>query len=65
MIGYSGWSAGQLDDELKRHDWAVLKSHAASLIFDFQDQDVWDKAVASFGEQYRMWRNWPDDVTMN
>lgn len=65
MIGYSGWSAGQLDNELKRHDWAVLKDNVAQLIFNHEDQEIWEHAVASFGEHYRMWRNWPDDVTMN
>lgn len=65
MIGYSGWSAGQLNDELKRHDWAVLKDNAAQLIFNHQDQELWERAVASFGEHYSMWRNWPDDVKMN
>ena len=26
MVGYSGWTKGQLDNEVSRHDWAVLKA---------------------------------------
>jgi len=65
MVGYSGWAPGQLDEEVKRHDWAVLKQNAAQLIFHEQDDNTWNRAVALFGEHYRMWSNWPTDVTMN
>jgi len=65
MVGYSGWAAGQLAGEVKRHDWAVLKDKAGELVFDTGGDDIWDKAVATFGDQYRMWAAWPDDVSMN
>ena len=31
LVGYSGWSAGQLDAEIRRHDWAVDLRAATSL----------------------------------
>lgn len=65
MVGYSGWTSGQLDSELKRHDWAVLKENAPSIIFDTSDDNTWDKAVATFGDHYRLWRTWPDDISLN
>lgn len=65
LIGYSGWTVGQLDSEVKRHDWAVLKENAAELIFNTPDNLVWDQAVKNFGDQYRLWKTWPDDVSLN
>lgn len=66
MVGYSGWTAGQLDKELERHDWAVLKDdNTASLVMSAGVDDIWNEAVARFGNQYRLWNTWPDDVSLN
>lgn len=65
LVGYSGWTVGQLDNEVKRHDWAVLKDNAAELVFNTPDDLVWCQAVKNFGDQYRLWTTWPDDVSLN
>ncbi len=65
LVGYSGWTVGQLDNEVKRHDWAVLKDNAAELLFNTPDDLVWGQAVKNFGDQYRLWTTWPDDVSLN
>ena len=65
MVGYSGWAKGQLDEEVSRHDWALLKENAAQLVFNTPDEHIWQEAVNLFGQQYRMWQNWPDDIYQN
>ena len=65
MVGYCGWTAGQLNQEVNRHDWAVLKDRASQLTFSEHDDEIWSKAVALFGEQYRLWSSWPTDVSQN
>ena len=65
MVGYSGWTVGQLDNEVKRHDWAVLKEDVAHLVMSNDNDTMWSNAVARFGEQYQLWKNWPDDVSLN
>lgn len=65
MVGYSGWTTGQLDNEVKRHDWAVLKHDVAPLVMSLDDEDMWNNAVARFGDQYRLWTSWPTDVSLN
>lgn len=65
MVGYSGWSVGQLDAEVKRHDWAVLKSITAELAMNPDGEEIWQQAVALFGDQYRLWKTWPDDISLN
>lgn len=65
MVGYSGWTTGQLDNEVKRHDWAVLKNDIGELVMSTDNDAMWNNAVARFGDQYQLWNSWPDDVSMN
>lgn len=65
LVGYSGWTVGQLDSEVKRHDWAVLKDDVAPLVMSTDNEAIWQNAVARFGNQYQLWKNWPDDVSLN
>ncbi len=65
MVGYSDWTTGQLDSEVKRHDWAVLKDDVAQLVMNTDDETIWNNAVAQFGDQYRLWATWPTDISLN
>ncbi|TWT89399.1 YqgE/AlgH family protein [Neorhodopirellula pilleata] len=47
IVGYSGWGAGQLDDELEAGGWLVTPAEAES-IFGNED-DVWEKLVKRCG----------------
>ena len=48
VLGYSGWSAGQLEGELARDDWLTAPADD-SLIFSDDLEGVWDKALAKAG----------------
>lgn len=47
-LGYAGWSAGQLEDELKENAWLNTAADSA-IIFDLPIDDRWARAVASLG----------------
>ncbi|MCW5724988.1 MAG: YqgE/AlgH family protein [Maricaulaceae bacterium] len=47
-LGYAGWGAGQLDDELSANAWLVADADEA-LIFDDQLDDKWARALNSLG----------------
>ena len=47
-LGYAGWSAGQLEDELKENAWLNTAADSA-IIFDLPLDDRWARAVASLG----------------
>ena len=47
-LGYAGWSAGQLEDELKDNAWLNTTADS-SIIFDLPIDDRWARAVASLG----------------
>lgn len=47
-LGYSGWGAGQLEEEIKGNAW--LNSNADSaIVFDLPMDQRWHQAVASLG----------------
>lgn len=65
ILGYSGWAAGQLAAEIDRHDWAIVMPGNAEMIMREGGGDIWRESVANLGERYRMWLNWPIDLSMN
>lgn len=66
FIGYSGWSEGQLRDEIKENTWAVQTNPASIPDLLQGDGDAyWHKAVRSLGNRYRLWQMLPHDVKSN
>lgn len=45
VLGYAGWSAGQLDSEIARGDWLVVDADA-DLVFGGDDDGKWERAVS-------------------
>jgi putative transcriptional regulator len=52
-LGYSGWGAGQLEDEMKRNSW-INVSAAPEIIFDTPVEQRYDKALSLLGIDARM-----------
>jgi putative transcriptional regulator len=44
-FGYSGWGAGQLENEMARNDWYTAPDDTR-LVFDDARDQVWDEAMA-------------------
>ena len=64
-IGYSGWAAGQLLDELKAKSWIVFKGTTSKMIFDWSNHDLWEACLKTMGGKYRLMSNYPKDPRMN
>ena len=47
-LGYTGWSAGQLDEEMKQNAW-LHTSFDAALLFDVPAEERWDRAMKLAG----------------
>ena len=64
FAGYSGWSPGQLEEEMKRGAWLV---HPASLdlIFKTEPAHLWKTVLDAKGWQYRLLAQGPDDLSRN
>lgn len=65
FIGYSGWSKGQLAEELSNHTWAVGKTIPHKLIMTVDTDDLWRGCVASLGDKYKNWLACPDSPSLN
>lgn len=65
MLGYSGWAASQLSAEIGMHDWAVSYDVNSALVLSNRHEDIWQQLVTRLGERYKMWKNWPSDLSMN
>lgn len=65
FLGYSGWSSGQLADELKENSWIILKQPTQEMIFDWDNQELWKVCLNSMGGKYRLMSNYPKDPRMN
>jgi putative transcriptional regulator len=52
-LGYSGWGAGQLEDEIKRNSWINVGARP-EIIFDTPVEQRYDKALSLLGIDPRM-----------
>ena len=59
-IGYSGWSSGQLDDELKEKSWITVNA-TRKLLFHRNTNQLWKEALRHLGGDYEMLVNFPVD----
>jgi len=64
FLGYSGWSAGQLERELKENSWVIAKVNS-SIVLTNRGEDIWKRVLMSFKNKYRMWADFPDSPEMN
>jgi putative transcriptional regulator len=52
-LGYSGWSAGQLEEEIGRNGWLTVDADP-SVIFDTPVAQRYDRALGLLGFDPRM-----------
>lgn len=48
VVGYAGWSPGQLENEISLGSW-ITSEMTADLLFDWPREDVWRRALAQMG----------------
>jgi putative transcriptional regulator len=64
FLGYSGWSAGQLERELKDNSWVILKVNPG-VVMNNRGVDTWKRVLRSAKNKYRMWADFPESPEMN
>ena len=63
-IGYSGWSGGQLKDELKEKSWLTVMA-TRKLIFHHKYEEIWKESIKTLGGDYEIMINFPIDPQLN
>jgi putative transcriptional regulator len=64
FLGYAGWSAGQLEVEMKQKAWIVQKPTRAALKSERLSR-LWFDIMNQLGPWYRMLAAAPDDPSLN
>jgi putative transcriptional regulator len=62
--GYSGWGAGQLDDELEEKSWLV-KSRGDLNPLGNLSKKSWNKFLKAYGGKHKMLAAFPEDPSHN
>lgn len=63
-IGYSGWDAKQLQDELKDNSWVVAQARH-NYIFNDDPDGIWRKVMNDMGGIYQTMASYPEDPNLN
>jgi putative transcriptional regulator len=64
FLGYAGWGANQMEEELKRNSWAITRA-SAELIFKTKSELLWKKLTRKLGNEYRLWDKFPVNPSLN
>ncbi|MBP7174570.1 MAG: YqgE/AlgH family protein [Cloacibacterium sp.] len=62
--GYSGWSPGQLEGEIRDKLWTVVDVYNLDYTLP-NDHNLWKKIMQNLGGEFLLWANTPEDVSMN
>lgn len=64
FLGYSGWSSGQLENELKQNTW-IVADIPADLLEHPQDDGLWRGVLGGVGEEWKLLADEPEDPGRN
>ncbi len=64
FLGYSGWQANQLEDELNDNAWVVADIHPDE-VMSKMNKVYWNKTLNRLGKKFQMWSNFPENPQMN
>jgi putative transcriptional regulator len=64
FLGYSGWSGGQLENELRHDTWLVSPIPANFMNFT-QDDALWRGLLGGLNHEWKVLADEPDDPSLN
>ncbi len=59
FVGYSGWSEGQLDEEIKEQSWLPVNNISNDMIFDTNNDKLWENALEIQGKRFKIISKFP------
>ena len=65
FTGYSGWSTGQLEAELRENTWMVTDRFALETVFGSDEQNLWKESIIGLGTRYAHIANFPENPELN
>lgn len=64
FLGYSGWSAGQLENEMRLHTW-IVTDVPEDLLTQAQDDTLWRTVLGREGAEWRLLAGEPEHPESN
>ena len=64
FVGYSGWSDGQLKEEMASGSWLIADMDA-NYIFNSRSGQLWEKIMANKGNPFTVISTMPDEIALN
>jgi putative transcriptional regulator len=64
LLGYSGWSVGQLREECENESWVVAHVPTA-FVFDIEVEQLWKKVLKTLGGTFSELSRYPIDPNLN
>jgi putative transcriptional regulator len=65
FVGYSGWAAGQLSDELSENGWLVADNIAQADLLSTADDEFWKHCLEKQGDRFKIIANFPINPEKN
>lgn len=65
FIGYSGWSAAQLGEELDDKAWILAPASSQWVMHEPADDDLWRYVLRQLGSEFKLMANYPEDPRLN
>ncbi|MFM7472378.1 MAG: YqgE/AlgH family protein, partial [Crocinitomicaceae bacterium] len=59
FIGYSGWSEGQLEEEIKESSWLAVNNISTEMIMDTQNDKLWEMCLEKQGKRFKVISKFP------
>lgn len=64
FIGYSGWSSGQLQEEVEEKSW-IITTPDVGISFSLEAEQIWKRSMQQLGGEYAQMTNYPIDPQLN
>ncbi|MGC4040199.1 MAG: YqgE/AlgH family protein [Flavobacterium sp.] len=65
FLGYSGWDAEQLQNEMEANSWILTKNIYENKILGKASADLWKEKIIELGGDYLIWSNAPENPALN
>ena len=65
FLGYTGWEANQLINEMNSNSWIISKNDYKNKIIGKVSSDFWKEKILELGGDYAIWSNAPENPLMN
>jgi putative transcriptional regulator len=65
FLGYSGWDANQLQNELTANSWIISKNCDKNSIVGKSTTHFWREKIFELGGEYLIWSNAPENPELN